>query len=448
MTMNDGQMAAYRLLQHFVDHPSADTFVLMGYAGTGKTFLVQQLAQWLQANQYEFSLLASTGRAATVLRGKTGLTAKTVHSHLYQFEELIEAQLTLSFALREPEKGKRIYIIDESSMLSNLPPKDPGIATFGSGRLLDDLFAHAKGHKVIFVGDPGQLPPVSETGSPALDLDWLLRQQRTTLTATLEKIERTGQDNDILTLAGRIRGMAAKGRPKLPAARLRDVELFSGDKRLFQHYLNRFKDYGPHHTIAIARSNRMVSIINRALRRDLHQQLDRPLQPEEVLLVTQNNPGARLTNGDFVQAAGIGQVLLHAGLHFQEVRIRSLVTGAEQDMLLSLDILYGKEQNFSREQQQRLMADFNRRMKHIALKPNTAEYNDRMRTDRYMNCLRARYGYAVTCHKAQGGEWDHVYLFLEESMYRMPADEMLRWWYTAVTRAKKRLHLTHRDWIA
>lgn len=448
MTLNDGQMAAYRLLQHFVDHPSADTFVLKGYAGTGKTYLVQRLAAWLQANQYEFSLLASTGRAATVLRGKTGLDTKTVHSHLYKFEELLEAQLTLSFALRAPDTGKRIYIIDEASMLSNIPPKEPGIATFGSGRLLDDLFAHARGQKVIFVGDPGQLPPVSESGSPALDMDWLLRQKRTTLTATLEKIERVGEDNGILTLASRIRGMAARGRPQLPAARLRDVELFPGDKRLFQHYVNRFKDNGPQHTIAIARSNRMVNIINRALRRDLYQQLDRPLQPEEVLLVTQNNPTARLTNGDFVVAAGIGQVVLHAGLHFQEVHIRSLVTGAEQDMLISLDILYGKEQNFTQEQQQRLLVDFNRRMKHVSLKPNTPEYNEKMRTDRYMNCLRARYGYAVTCHKAQGGEWDHVYLFLEETMYKMPVEEMLKWWYTAVTRAKKRLHLANGKWIA
>lgn len=464
--LNDGQKEAFKALQKFIDHPAADTFVLKGYAGTGKTFLMQYLAKWLDDNDHKFSLLASTGRAATVLKGKTGLTAKTVHSELYQFNKVDGAdddspddlpieqhgQLTLLFSLRSPDDNKRVYIVDESSMLSTEISQDSSMITFGSGNLLADFFEAVKNNKIIFVGDPGQLPPVKEMFSPALDMSWLAMQKRTAISITLDKIERTDSDNDILVLASMIRNMALVENqptfPKLPASRLNNVKLSSNDKTLFTEYVGKFKEVGPDGVIAIGRSNKMVNNINRAMRRELYGDLDLPLQEQDILLVVTNNNAFPLTNGDFVIANKIDYTEIQAGLHFQRIEIKTLLSNTTAELLISLDILYSTEINFTKHQQKTLMVDFNRRMKKKGLKANSEDYKEEMKTDPYLNCLRAKYGYAVTCHKAQGGEWNDVYLFLEKSMYGMHHQELFRWWYTAVTRAKKNLHLANNWWIS
>ena len=185
-TLNTEQKEAFKTIQKFLDHPGPDTFVLKGYAGTGKTFLMQYLAKWLDENDREFCLLASTGRASAVLRGKTGFETRTVHGELYQFskvegdhEDIPEdastdqyGQMRLEFLLRKPDEKKRIYIVDESSMLSS-ELSDDSIAAFGSGVLLDDFFDAVGSNKIIFVGDPCQLPPVGQLDSPSLNMRWL-----------------------------------------------------------------------------------------------------------------------------------------------------------------------------------------------------------------------------------------------------------------------------------
>jgi ATP-dependent exoDNAse (exonuclease V) alpha subunit len=464
--LNREQKAAFKTIRKFIEHPVADTFVLKGYAGTGKTYLMQYLAKWLEEQEYTFSLLASTGRAATVLKGKTGFETKTVHSELYHFskvnggdEELPEnspmdayGQMSLQFSLREPDDNRKIYIVDESSMLSSEPAEDANFVTFGSGYLLTDFFAAAGNNKIIFVGDPGQLPPVGQAFSPALDMEWLSTQKRTAVTVTLKKIERTKAGNDILVLASAIRKMGMQEAlprfPKLPATGMTNVKLHGSDKLLFQNYVKRLRKSGAEASLAVARSNRMVQQINRAVRRELFGELDTPLRISDVLLVTHNNYAVPFTNGDFAVVCTIGEITMQANLYFQKIRLKSIAADKEYELLVSLDILYGKEINFTREQSKALMVDFNQRMKKKKIKPNGDAYRAAMLKDVYLNCLRARYGYAVTCHKAQGGEWNHVYLFLEKSMYAMAPPELFGWWYTAITRARQELNLAQEWWVA
>ena len=180
--LNQEQKEAFKTIQKFLDHPAADTFVLKGYAGTGKTFLMQYLGRWLKEKEQKFSFLASTGRAATVLRGKTGFSAKTVHSELYHFskvdgvDETIPpdapidnyGHMTLQFLLRQPDEDKLVYIVDEASMLSSELSEGASYAIFGSGLLLNGFFEIVGNNKVIFLGDPCQLPPVGQSFSPAL----------------------------------------------------------------------------------------------------------------------------------------------------------------------------------------------------------------------------------------------------------------------------------------
>jgi ATP-dependent exoDNAse (exonuclease V) alpha subunit len=463
-SLNPSQKTAFKAIQRFLES-AADTFVLKGYAGTGKTFLMQHLASWLKEQKHPFKLLASTGRAATVLRGKTGFTAKTVHSELYNFSQVdgmeddmpddtpsdFLGQLRMLLQLREPDDEKTLYIVDEASMLSSELGEDNSFASFGSGFLMTDFFSAVGRNKIIFVGDPCQLPPVGEVTSPALDLDWLAMEKRIAVSFTLDKIERTKSGNDILVLAENIRKMGEQEETerfvKLPAAGLNNVKLHQNNKALFNRYLEKYKEVGVNGALAIARSNRMVGDINRAVRRDLYGELDLPLQKGDVLLVIQNNYAVPLANGDFVTVMELGLSKTQAGLNFQEIKVKALASGEELDVLVSLDILYGKSVNFAETEQKSLMLDFKQRMKRSDIRGNTAEFKTEMMSDPYLNCLRAKYGYAVTCHKSQGGEWDHIYLFLEKSMYSMPQKELYKWWYTAITRARKELNLVNEWWI-
>jgi len=460
-SLNHEQEAALKSIRQFLNS-GGDTFVLKGYAGTGKTFLMQYLAKWLKENNRKFSMLASTGRAATVLKGKTGFESKTVHGEVYRFknvegdDEGITAedpydrfgQMTLRFTARPPDKDKIVYIVDESSMLSSEPSAN-FIATFGSGLLLQDFFEAIGSNKVIFVGDPGQLPPVGQLSSPALDLDWLAANQRTTVSATLEKIERTVAGNDILILASGIRELSSQPAvkwPKLPAANKKNIQLHPSAEELFQEYLKRYRAVGANGTLAIARSNQQVQKINKRFRQELYGD-DLPIQTGDILLVNRNNYKVPLTNGDFVEVISIGQQRIYANLNFLSVRVRAITADVEYELLLSLDILYGQTGKFSNEQTRGMMIEFSRKMKKKGIRPNTPSYKEEMKKDDFINCLEATYGYAVTCHKSQGGEWDSVFLFLDSRMYGMPQGELFRWWYTAVTRAKSELHLENGWWI-
>lgn len=463
--LNKEQKEAFTLIKKFLDAPAPDVFVLKGYAGTGKTFLMQHLGKWLTEKERAFRLLATTGRAASVLKGKTGFETRTVHSELYQFSKVdgVEddkpddapiadwGQMILQFLLREPDDEKIIYIVDEASMLSNELSADNGFAVFGSGVILDDLFSIAGRNKIIFVGDPCQLPPVGQGFSPALDTAWLFDNNTPAGSFTLEKIERHNAGNDILKLAQAVREMSLQvGLPrfsKIPASGLSNVYLHSSDKELFEHYVTRYKETGANGALAIARSNKTVHNINRAMRRELYGELDLPVQLGDVLLVTQNNYSVPLTNGDFITVLELGEQLMQSGLLFQEAKVRSMSAGSEYELLLSLDILYGKTGNYSREQSKALMVDFSKKMKAKKVQGNTAKFKKEMMKDEFLNCLRAGYGYGVTCHKSQGGEWDHVYLFLDKGMFAMDPNELCKWLYTAITRAKKELHLVNAWWI-
>jgi ATP-dependent exoDNAse (exonuclease V) alpha subunit len=464
--LNAEQKDALRSILRFLDAPGGDTFVLKGYAGTGKTFLMQYLGRLLNRRKQPFSFLASTGRAATILRGKTGFDAKTVHSELYFFDkvdgdddEIPEdapidryGQMTLEFIRRSPDREKRVYIIDEASMLSSELTDARLLVSFGSGVLLSDFFNTVGSNKVIFVGDPCQLPPISQHFSPALDMDWLARNGRTAVTVTLNKIERHDPNNDILILAAAVRQMAlassSPGFTRIPARNMNNVKLYSSDRELFKQYRDKYKEVGINGAVAIARSNAAVKNINRAIRRDLYGGLDLPLQPGDVLLVVQNNYAVPLTNGDFVVVTKIGEPRNQANLRFLSIQIKSLISEEEFEILLSLEVLYGKHLSLNAEQQKALMVDFSKRMRKRKVKPNSQAYKNEMMKDPFLNCLKAKFGYAVTCHKAQGGEWDHVYLFLDRQMYNMKRPELFQWWYTAITRAKKQLNLSNESWIA
>lgn len=461
---NSKQQQIFDQLKAFVKDKTVNTYILNGYAGTGKTFLIQFFAKYLKQKKIKFSLLATTGRAAAILRGKTDLPTSTVHGALYSFSKVdgddenipddapadAFGQMRLIFEPNKKLEDNCIYIVDEASMLASEASNDTSFAVFGSGSLLPDLLYAIGRNKIIFVGDPCQLPPVGQSVSPALDEAWLNNFGRIAVTGTLEQIMRTHEENDILQVAAAVRsqiGIKAASRwIKLPAKNRNNCTILPDGNTVFLEYFARFLQYGPQESIAIAHSNKACNHLNKYFRKRLFPDKNSVLEKGEILMVTQNNHIVPLTNGDFVKVVSLEEISERAGLMFQNVRLEHVDTGKQYEIKLALDPFANFAANLSVDQQRNLMIDFSRRMRRKGHKPKSDAYNEAMRKDPYLNSLRATYGYVVTCHKAQGGEWKDVFLFLDKGMYRyMQADEMRRWWYTAITRTKERLYL-HNEW--
>lgn len=464
---NKKQQETFDRLKAFVNDPITNTLILNGYAGTGKTLLIQEFAKYLEKRKKKFMLLATTGRAASVLRGKTEFQTSTIHGALYTFSKVegdyddlstdssIDefGQMKLLFSPNKKLSDDCVYIVDEASMLASESSDNSSFAVFGTGHLLSDLLNAVGKNKIIFVGDNCQLPPVGQNFSPALDINFLNKLGRITVQTTLDEIMRTDKDNDILHIASEIR--LAIGEPqntkwiKLPADNRRNCTIVADKNTLFLEYYARFLQYGSEESIGIAHSNKVCNHLNKYFRKRLYPGRNNLLEVGEILMVNQNNYIVPLTNGDFVKILKLGEKSEKTGLKFQNIRLQHLVSKNEYEIKLALDPLGNFSPNLTVDQQRLLMIDFSKRMRSKNIKPNSEPYKEAMKKDAYLNSLRATYGYVVTCHKSQGGEWKEVFLFLDKAMYSyLTPNDMRKWWYTAITRTKEQLYLHNEWWIS
>lgn len=467
LQLTQGQQQALHNIHIFLRTPGSGVFILKGYAGTGKTTLLQELAKELKKEKKEFVLLAPTGRAASVLRAKTGFEAHTIHSELYHFthidgepdEDLEEpesdlyGQMRLMFTIRtrwEEQDLRKIFIVDEASMVSDEPSAETSFANFGSGHLLSDLLYMAGTNKIIFAGDPCQLPPVGSQKSPALDIAYFKRLGKNVLEFELTQILRQKKDSSVLKLSQRIRKLAQSRMiehwVKIPCKDLDSIFTYGYNLQL-EIYLNKLEQTNGIEIIAICNSNSECNTINKLARKRFYGNEFAPLQIGDLLMVTQNNHRVPLVNGDFVKVTNTGDKEMYLGMYFIRVTVQAQHSGIEYETLLCMEPLFNGQANLTPDQQRTLMIDFSKKMRRIGIKPKSEPYYEALRSDKYLNSLRANFGYAVTCHKSQGGEWKDVYLFLNKGMYRMPRTTLTRWWYTAVTRSKKNLTLTNEWWL-
>lgn len=460
------QQEAFDKIQTFLGYPGQAFFILKGYAGTGKTTLLQKIAAYLDDEGINFSLLAPTGRAAAVLSAKTGFTAKTLHSELYHFKDIDGdappekektevgdyGQMRLLFEIRKPdEENTKVYIVDEASMVGDERNDNASFASFGSGHLLTDFLQLAGDNKVIFAGDPCQLPPIGSSESPALTLEFFRKLGKRADAYEMTQILRQKQDSDILKLATQVRRMTATPYKskwvKLPARNSVQIKVANYDQ-LKNQYIRQILDEGTSNTIAISQSNLNCHHINLEVRQHMYGNAHSELQAGDLLMVTQNNYLVPLTNGDFVEVVKVGNSEMVKGISFIHVTVKARLTGKLHESILCLEPLHNGHSNLQIEQQRLLMIDFSQRMREKSIRPKTEAYFTAMQKDPYLNSLRANYGYAVTCHKSQGGEWEQVYFFLNKGMYVMDPHDLTRWWYTGITRAKEKLLLVQDWWIA
>lgn len=459
----------------FVKSSSDRVFILKGYAGTGKTTLMRYLIKALQEKGKHYQLLASTGRAAKVLANlseSNGQTS-TIHSMVYSFnglnkeveekEELIAdktGQLFLVFEpskLDEKSKPETVYIIDEASMVSDVATKDITQAKFGDGRLLKELLDYDSrpGSKFIFVGDPCQLPPIEQYYSPALMKDYFLREFGITAQeAQLTEIMRQQGISGIVDASKKIRRLyntapesvdlygVQKLWGSLPFRCYKDIELHPNLESMLNDYVSKVQKDGLNSAVCICRSNKACSQLSEIIRAKLGY-TDSRIQTGDLLMVIQNNMPTGLMNGDMVTVEEMSShTTTRARLTFRQVKVKELFTGKVYTTLIIEEIAYQGRLNLDSKQQQALFIDFIMRMreKGITQKQKRAFY-DAMFNDPYLNALRCVFGYAITCHKSQGGEWDDVYVHVPRNITLNPTKETYQWVYTSMTRARQTLHM-------
>ena len=437
-----------------ISREARKAFILRGYAGTGKTSVMSALVRALVGLQQACVLLAPTGRAAKVLSRYSGFPAYTIHKKIYRQKQLGAE----SFSLSDNLHRNTLFIVDEASMLSGARDN----ATFGSGCLLDDLVQYVysgSGCSLLLVGDDAQLPPVGSTLSPALDADWMASNyQLSIINYQLSEVARQALDSGVLAEATRIRGLmnnrsipSNQSNPRIQIqSNGTDIIQLKGEE-VIETLEDSWRTVGAEETLIIARSNKMTNLYNGGVRaRVLYKEEE--LSNGDRLMVTKNNyfwteayeDLEFIANGDMFVIERLYNHHEIYGFHFAKASLRSVDYEWEIEALIWLDTLTTDTPEANYGLQRELFARIAEDYPDIR---NKKELIKRIYESPYYNALQVRFAYCVTCHKAQGGQWKHVYIdsgLGEEWIRELDTSEQrefLRWLYTAVTRATEKIYI-------
>lgn len=463
MELTNQQNKVFEQIKAFLNS-DASVFILRGYAGTGKTTMVKVIADYIEQTR-QLVMMAPTGRAARVLAMKTGHTATTIHKAIYskahvepkKVKNIAESEFKFVFSINNSENGGNIVaIVDEASMVCSRKIEHE-LFMFGTDNLMEDLLTFVRpnfGGKVIFVGDPAQLPPVGESVSNALRAEYFKEKGLKVIEAELTEVLRQKDDSVILKNAMMIRDLLKKDkRNQLVFEEQKDDVETVPSEQFLDKYLNYRKESGKHDSVIICYSNKSANRYNRDIRKSLYGG-DVPLQENDILLITQNNYRLDRMNGEFVPVLSIGErrqqsapVYVQIGgkkerivitLNFIEVTVPN-GDGNPMPCMLLEDLLTSDTATISIDENRALYINFC--MRNPNLKQGTESFAEALLNDEYYNAIRAKYGYAVTGHKCQGGEWGKV--FVDYTGRTGLDNDSLRWAYTATTRAQKTLYVTN-----
>jgi hypothetical protein len=470
--LNDDQAAALVAIKAFLLDDNMDAFILRGSAGSGKTTLVASICDIAEELHLTYALLAPTGRAARILGHKVAWVrgeysgGRTIHSAIYQkpavevnelAEQANDPGMRLIFPLTESEPDCSLFVIDESSMVGD-KNSEGDFLQFGSGRLLQDLITHSRSGrpgrdggsaKLLFVGDAAQLPPVGENASPALSEDHL----RTAFglrvgAAELTTVVRQAAGSPVLQRASELRDAIRDERFNRFSLRpdgvdIEEIEASRAIDLIEESIRSRTSN------VAVVPSNAMALEYNRAVRERLWGSADLPVQPRETLLVNKNSRFHDLSNGDLVRVVKVASeaepvTVALSGKHLVELRFLEATVAyrAPDDAVIQTPCLLLENPLNSPLRElppleiRALLVHF--RTRYPNLKPGTSAFRSAIMEDPYFNALQVKYGYAMTCHKAQGGEWDSVLVHFPPSGGKRNAT-FFRWAYTAITRAVRKL---------
>lgn len=450
------QESAISLLADFLLSRQRDAvFLLTGYAGTGKTSLLGALVHTMLQLQQRVTLLAPTGRAAKVLSSHAGVPAYTIHRKIYRQKSLVEMD---NFQNDVNLQQDTLFIVDEASMIVN--EGSGNNAMFGTGRLLDDLMHYVyscDGCRLLLVGDTAQLPPVGEEESPALCKRALEGYGMLVTELCLTQVVRQLEESGILWNATMLRGLIQAGEvyafPQLHGKTFPDVKVVPGDE-LIEALEQSYRKHGTDGTIVVTRSNRRANVMNNGIRSRILD-CDSELSGGDLVMVAKNNyfwtereqaaDGVNastmpfIANGDVAIIRRFRNERAFYGFRFADVTLQFPdYDRKEMELTVLLDTLQSEAPALTKEQQATL---FNAVWEDYPEITNKRERMKRLRQDIYYNAVQIKYAYAVTCHKAQGGQWEHVYIDQGYVTEEMLSPDYFRWLYTAITRATRQVFL-------
>lgn len=442
---NDGQMLLIAAFAHFLLYsPQQTVFLLKGYAGTGKTSMTGALVKTMSQNGMKAVLMAPTGRAAKVFTEYSGHTAYTIHRKIYRQQSYGQN----NFPLAENKHTNTVFIVDEASMISN---SSGDYSMFGTGRLLDDLISYVysgQGCRLMLIGDTAQLPPVGQSESPALSDTVLEGYHLTVYEVFLHEIARQVQTSGIIHNATMLRNIMASGLLAAPTLQLKafnDITNVTGEF-LMEQLSDCYDCDGQNETIIITRSNKRAVLFNSGVRNSILYREDQ-LVCGDMLLVAKNNYFWSqdydnidfIANGDIIEVKRVwGEIEDRYGLHFANVTVEFPDHNhLEMDTKIILDCLFSDTPALTAAQSELL---FNGVMGELAGDKRTRF--KALKKHPYFNALQVKYAYAVTCHKAQGGQWQNVFVDMGGIMPdALSSLDFLRWLYTAITRARRQVYL-------
>ncbi len=455
------QQRALEVFARFMtDRAEHVVMILRGSAGTGKTTLAGAMVRALGALNQKLMLLAPTGRAAKVFSLYSGHAAYTIHRKIYRQKSAGDLS---SFSLNDNLNKDTLFIVDEASMISNL---GLGEMAFGSGCLLDDLMQfvyNGQNCRLLLIGDKAQLPPVGEEESPALSASMLRGYGMEVYECDLNQVLRQSEDSGILWNATRIRSQeTGVGRLLLPQIRLKgfaDIQVVPGDE-LIESLSSSYSRVGMDETMVITRSNKRANIYNQGIRNMVLEREDE-LCRGDLLMIVKNNyywvkeTGVRregekesgemslefIANGDRAVLRKVRHVQELYGFRFAEATMTFPdYDDYELTAVVILDSLTTEAPSLTREQQEQL---YNAVLEDYSDIPRKADRVEKLKNDRFYNALQVKFAYAVTCHKAQGGQWAHIYLDQGYMTDDMLTPDYIHWLYTAFTRATEKLYLVN-----
>jgi tRNA A37 threonylcarbamoyladenosine biosynthesis protein TsaE len=427
--------------------------ILRGSAGTGKTTLAGAMVRALTTLNQKLMLLAPTGRAAKVFSLYSGHAAYTIHRRIYRQKSAGDLS---SFSLNDNLNKDTLFIVDEASMIANLGLGD---MAFGSGCLLDDLMQfvyNGQNCRLLLIGDKAQLPPVGEEESPALSASMLRGYGMEVYESDLNQVLRQSEGSGILWNATMIRQLSLDGDVvALPQIRLKgfaDIQVVPGDE-LIESLSSSYSRVGMDETMVITRSNKRANIYNQGIR---NMVLDREseLCRGDLLMIVKNNyfwvkesgEGSQegiefIANGDRAVLRRVRHVQELYGFRFAEATMQFPdYDDYELTAIVMLDSLTTEAPALTREQQEQL---YNAVLEDYSDIPRKTDRIEKLKNDRYYNALQVKFAYAVTCHKAQGGQWAHIYLDQGYMTDDMLTPDYIHWLYTAFTRATEKLFLVN-----
>ena len=419
--------------------------ILRGSAGTGKTTLAGAIVRAMNVLKQKMILLAPTGRAAKVFALNAGHPAYTIHRRIYRQKSAGDIS---SFNLNFNNNRDTLFMIDEASMIAN---QGYGESAFGSGCLLDDLMQfvyNGQNCRMVLVGDKAQLPPVGEDESPALMSDVLRAYGMKVYECDLNQVLRQSEDSGILWNATRIRTLIDDWvLPKIRFQGFADIVRVPGDE-LIESLATSYSRVGMDETMVITRSNKRANIYNQGIRNTVLDREDELCRGDQLMIVKNNYYWTEqskeisfLANGDIAVVQRVRNVQELFGFRFADVTMTLPdYDSYELTATVILDSLTTESPALSREQQEQL---YNAVMEDYADIPLKADRIKQLKKDKYFNALQIKFAYAVTCHKAQGGQWAHVYIDQGYMTDDMLSPDYIHWLYTAFTRATEKLFLVN-----